>query len=134
MMIQALPLGVVPTGTEPPRYITHACDFCKQRHLRCDGTQPCMQCLNRRVTCEYSKRNVKRGPKPKKQTQKPAPLDLPPLDNDASVPQHHVSEYSTPHPYHTPPNHLDSPPHGTFSVSAGDVGRLRYFGHREGRL
>eukprot|EP01124_Arcella_intermedia_P020147 TRINITY_DN27660_c0_g1_i1.p1 TRINITY_DN27660_c0_g1~~TRINITY_DN27660_c0_g1_i1.p1 ORF type:complete len:617 (+),score=79.65 TRINITY_DN27660_c0_g1_i1:24-1874(+) len=48
------------------RYTTRACDFCKARHLRCDGMDTCFQCKRRNQMCNYTLKNVKRGPKPKK--------------------------------------------------------------------
>jgi hypothetical protein len=48
------------------KYTTRACDFCKQRHLRCTGENPCFQCSKRNQQCAYTQKNVKRGPKPKR--------------------------------------------------------------------
>lgn len=47
------------------RLISNACTFCKERHLKCDGNQPCSQCIQRARNdkCEY-KTAVKRGRKP----------------------------------------------------------------------
>jgi hypothetical protein len=52
------------------RYTTRACDFCKARHLRCDGQDICFQCKKRNQLCNYTQKNVKRGPKPKKKKKK----------------------------------------------------------------
>jgi hypothetical protein len=48
------------------KYTTRACDYCKQRHLKCNGDVPCSQCSKRQINCTYTQKNVKRGPKPKK--------------------------------------------------------------------
>jgi hypothetical protein len=48
------------------KYTTRACDYCKQRHLKCNGDIPCAQCSKRQINCAYTQKNVKRGPKPKK--------------------------------------------------------------------
>jgi hypothetical protein len=48
------------------KYTTRACDYCKQRHLKCNGDVPCAQCSKRQINCAYTQKNVKRGPKPKK--------------------------------------------------------------------
>eukprot|EP01130_Rhizamoeba_saxonica_P007518 TRINITY_DN3040_c0_g1_i1.p1 TRINITY_DN3040_c0_g1~~TRINITY_DN3040_c0_g1_i1.p1 ORF type:complete len:554 (-),score=86.20 TRINITY_DN3040_c0_g1_i1:168-1829(-) len=52
------------TTKKRTRYTSHACDFCKQRHLRCDGNQVCEQCAKRNKVCTYTQKNIKRGPKP----------------------------------------------------------------------
>lgn len=41
-----------------------SCNFCKQRHIRCDGKSPCGQCVKRNLGCYYGLR-AKTGPKPK---------------------------------------------------------------------
>lgn len=41
-----------------------SCNFCKQRHIRCDGKIPCGQCVKRNLGCQYGLR-AKTGPKPK---------------------------------------------------------------------
>jgi len=61
--------SVNPTGRKakrPSHLITQACDFCKRRHMKCDGNHPCSQCHKRQQECLYSQRK-KRGPKPKSQ-------------------------------------------------------------------
>jgi hypothetical protein len=30
-----------------------ACTFCKKRHLRCDGSHPCTQCISRNEECVF---------------------------------------------------------------------------------
>ncbi|PSN72106.1 hypothetical protein BS50DRAFT_672962 [Corynespora cassiicola Philippines] len=43
--------------------LRNACDACKRRKVKCDGTQPCGTCTVSRLDCQYSKPR-KRGPKP----------------------------------------------------------------------
>ncbi|KAF7303002.1 Zn(2)-C6 fungal-type domain-containing protein [Mycena kentingensis (nom. inval.)] len=49
--------GAAPTPP-PRRYPPVACDFCRQRKLRCDGTRPrCSNCTQRNfASCVYAKR------------------------------------------------------------------------------
>eukprot|EP01129_Flabellula_baltica_P001706 TRINITY_DN11640_c0_g1_i1.p1 TRINITY_DN11640_c0_g1~~TRINITY_DN11640_c0_g1_i1.p1 ORF type:complete len:465 (-),score=70.98 TRINITY_DN11640_c0_g1_i1:27-1421(-) len=49
------------------KYTSKACDFCKGRHIKCDGEQPCFQCVKKKLssTCHYSA-GKKRGPKARK--------------------------------------------------------------------
>ena len=44
--------------------VSASCNFCKQRHIRCDGKSPCGQCVKRNLGCQYGLR-AKTGPKPK---------------------------------------------------------------------
>eukprot|EP01130_Rhizamoeba_saxonica_P001423 TRINITY_DN11283_c0_g1_i1.p1 TRINITY_DN11283_c0_g1~~TRINITY_DN11283_c0_g1_i1.p1 ORF type:complete len:601 (-),score=60.54 TRINITY_DN11283_c0_g1_i1:52-1854(-) len=60
------------------RYTSQACDFCKHRHLKCDGASPCAQCSKRKRECTFTKRNVKRGPKPANMKREPKPVKKPP--------------------------------------------------------
>ena len=39
-----------------------SCDFCRQRHLKCDGESTCFQCKKRIIPCRYSTRKIS-GPK-----------------------------------------------------------------------
>jgi hypothetical protein len=51
------------------RNITRACDFCKKRHLKCDGETECHNCRDRRLSCTYLKadsRSASSSKKPKK--------------------------------------------------------------------
>jgi hypothetical protein len=44
---------------------THACEYCKKQHRKCDGNNPCKNCEKRGIECVYVARK-KRGPrKPK---------------------------------------------------------------------
>lgn len=41
----------------PPRnrkHVTNACDECKRRHVRCNGSQPCAACLKSYLSCTYA--------------------------------------------------------------------------------
>jgi hypothetical protein len=33
--------------------VPSACNFCKKRKIKCDGGDPCFQCLKRNYVCEY---------------------------------------------------------------------------------
>lgn len=59
------------TDTPTAKYTTQACDFCKQRHLRCNGEIPCQQCLKRNQSCQFTQVNYKRGPKPRTKGKSP---------------------------------------------------------------
>lgn len=48
----------------PVHNIGQACKFCKRRHIKCDGSYPCSQCVKRGVECTFGAK-AKRGPKPK---------------------------------------------------------------------
>lgn len=48
----------------PDHNIGQACNFCKKRHIKCDGTFPCSQCIKRGIQCSFGAKS-KRGPKPK---------------------------------------------------------------------
>jgi len=47
------------------KYSTRACVFCRNRHKKCDGGQPCMACDQRKQECLYPEQQKKRGPKPR---------------------------------------------------------------------
>ncbi|KXJ85382.1 hypothetical protein Micbo1qcDRAFT_223330 [Microdochium bolleyi] len=48
------------------RHIRHACDSCRRRKARCDGTAPvCTGCRSLGINCEYGTPRAKRGPKPR---------------------------------------------------------------------
>jgi len=56
--------------TSPPsqkrrKYSTRACVFCRNRHKKCDGGQPCLACDQRKQDCVYPEQQKKRGPKPR---------------------------------------------------------------------
>lgn len=51
-------------GMNKRKRISQACDFCRNRHLKCDGEKQCYQCKSRDITCVYSPKK-RRGPKPK---------------------------------------------------------------------
>ena len=44
---------------------SQACSFCKKRHLKCDGKQPCSQCISRNMDCVFGS-TAKRGRKTNK--------------------------------------------------------------------
>ncbi|GAB7325703.1 hypothetical protein MBLNU13_g09672t1 [Cladosporium sp. NU13] len=47
---------------EPKQRITHACDRCRSRRAKCDGSQPtCLTCAAAHVTCTYGTHTKKRG-------------------------------------------------------------------------
>jgi uncharacterized Zn finger protein (UPF0148 family) len=56
---QSDPKKVVP-------FAVRACDFCKKRKIRCEGTIPCTPCQRRGQTCTFTREQSKRGPKPKR--------------------------------------------------------------------
>jgi len=47
------------------KYSTRACVFCRNRHKKCDGGQPCIACDQRKQECVYPEQQKKRGPKPR---------------------------------------------------------------------
>jgi hypothetical protein len=47
------------------KYSTRACVFCRNRHKKCDGGQPCYACEQRKQECVYPEQQKKRGPKPR---------------------------------------------------------------------
>lgn len=51
-------------GFEAGSALSASCNFCKQRHIRCDGKAPCSQCTKRGLACQYGIR-AKTGPKPR---------------------------------------------------------------------
>jgi hypothetical protein len=42
--------------------VTHACNYCKVKKIKCTGDYPCSNCKDNHIICEYSKHN-KRGRK-----------------------------------------------------------------------
>lgn len=48
-----------------PRTIKRACQYCKQKHIKCDGTLPCYQCERRDLKCVYNVVNEKQTSTPK---------------------------------------------------------------------
>jgi len=55
-----------PSSTQKRRkYSTRACVFCRNRHKKCDGGQPCVACDKRKQECVYPEQQKKRGPKPR---------------------------------------------------------------------
>ncbi|KAM5372949.1 hypothetical protein ACJZ2D_007286 [Fusarium nematophilum] len=42
---------------------TRACDACKRRKVKCNGTQPCGTCCVSKIACQYTVAPRKRGPK-----------------------------------------------------------------------
>jgi hypothetical protein len=58
-------MEVATTETRKKRTLNLACNFCKSRHLKCDGNYPCVQCISRSEECLFIT-NMKRGRKPKK--------------------------------------------------------------------
>ena len=57
------------------RIVTLACTFCKKRHIKCDGSSPCLQCVSRNneKDCVFET-NRKRGRKVPKDLQVVVPL------------------------------------------------------------
>jgi len=53
------------TQTKRRKYSTRACVFCRNRHKKCDGGQPCVACDQRKQECVYPEQQKKRGPKPR---------------------------------------------------------------------
>ncbi len=47
-------------------FAVRACDFCKKRKIRCEGTIPCTACQRRGQVCTFTREQSKRGPKPKR--------------------------------------------------------------------
>jgi predicted small metal-binding protein len=45
------------------KIVSNACEFCKKRKIKCDGSFPCFQCTKRKINCEFHPRAAKRGPK-----------------------------------------------------------------------
>eukprot|EP01129_Flabellula_baltica_P012257 TRINITY_DN550_c0_g3_i1.p1 TRINITY_DN550_c0_g3~~TRINITY_DN550_c0_g3_i1.p1 ORF type:complete len:498 (-),score=72.92 TRINITY_DN550_c0_g3_i1:73-1566(-) len=73
----------MPGGTNKRKRISQACDFCRNRHLKCDGEKQCYQCQSRDITCVYSPKK-RRGPKPKGDKKKKK-QKLNDVDNDDIV-------------------------------------------------
>ncbi|KAJ3533347.1 hypothetical protein NM208_g8027 [Fusarium decemcellulare] len=48
---------------------SRACDACKRRKVKCNGTQPCGTCCVSKIPCQYTIVPRKRGPKVARQTQ-----------------------------------------------------------------
>lgn len=42
------------------RRIPKACNYCRQRKIKCDGDSPCVNCINHKIDCVYSKTIKKR--------------------------------------------------------------------------
>jgi len=55
-------------------FAVRACDFCKKRKIRCEGTIPCIPCQRRGQVCTFTREQSKRGPKPKRVRRDPAPV------------------------------------------------------------
>ncbi|KAL5501824.1 hypothetical protein ACEPAH_9085 [Sanghuangporus vaninii] len=56
-------------GTRAPRTkIEVACNFCRQRKMKCDGEKPCRNCLRKGHKCEYIEEVRRRGPGKKKKS------------------------------------------------------------------
>jgi len=53
------------TQNKRRKYSTRACVFCRNRHKKCDGGQPCVACDQRKQECVYPEQQKKRGPKPR---------------------------------------------------------------------
>lgn len=51
-------------SNRPNHNIGQACNFCKKRHIKCNGEYPCFQCTKRGIQCSFGAKS-KRGPKPK---------------------------------------------------------------------
>lgn len=63
------------TKERPRKRTLIACDLCKVRHIKCDGSgkNPCTSCTNLKAECKYTTPTTKRGPK---RTQK-RPMETP---------------------------------------------------------
>ncbi|KAH8825359.1 GTP binding protein [Flagelloscypha sp. PMI_526] len=48
-------------GSTGPKII--ACNFCRARKTKCDGSQPCQQCAKRSLPCNYVQDSGRRGPR-----------------------------------------------------------------------
>lgn len=48
-------------GSQPPVRVSRACDQCRSKKYKCDGSQPCSPCSNAKQTCSYDPRFRKRG-------------------------------------------------------------------------
>jgi len=46
--------------------VRQACDCCHARKIRCDGTQPCLNCVSTSLSCTYLAVPKKKGPKGKR--------------------------------------------------------------------
>jgi len=40
-----------------------ACDVCHKKKIKCDGNNPCSNCIDSKIPCVYSPRTKKRGPR-----------------------------------------------------------------------
>jgi len=51
------------TKKQKRKHTVLACESCHNNHLKCNGAEPCQQCIKRHTECRYSTPG-KRGPKP----------------------------------------------------------------------
>lgn len=75
--------------------VRQACDCCHARKIRCDGTNPCLNCLSTELQCSYLAIPKKKGPKGRRigkgsfrkpiQQQFPPPQVAPPQNNSLPV-------------------------------------------------
>lgn len=42
-----------PSSLLPPRKLSTACDTCRRRRVKCDGSQPCSRCVRSKVSCTF---------------------------------------------------------------------------------
>ncbi|KAJ3029994.1 UNVERIFIED_CONTAM: hypothetical protein HDU68_010457 [Siphonaria sp. JEL0065] len=55
---------------------TRACDICKRKRQKCDGSNPCAGCSSLNLECTYSVPQLKRGPKKEEKTEENLALEL----------------------------------------------------------
>jgi len=64
--LPALPTTISATPSVPhtlSKVLRRACDCCRKRKVRCDGTEPCSPCKKASIRCAYLQPPRKKGPK-----------------------------------------------------------------------
>ncbi|KAJ5109284.1 transcriptional regulatory protein STB4 [Penicillium angulare] len=55
------------TINRPRQKVTHACQSCRKRRVKCDGVAPCSNCSKQDITCNFDKTSRgRRGPRPRR--------------------------------------------------------------------
>lgn len=83
---------------EPPTKrlkVTSACELCRKKKIKCDGSPPCDPCIKAGTTCIFDKPPKKRGPQKGRPLQSPGTNSAGPSSTDTSVHQRSISESST---------------------------------------
>nr|OQO28517.1 hypothetical protein B0A51_06524 [Rachicladosporium sp. CCFEE 5018] len=57
------PTGSEKSSTPPAKVLRRACDCCRKRKVKCDGSDPCTPCKKAAIRCAYLQPPKKKGPK-----------------------------------------------------------------------